>query len=125
MIADFVRDTTLNNQLFEENAIKYKQFDTCIFINCDFSKCNFQSVSFIDCTFIGCNFREAKINYVSLRDVEFKQCDFTSVNFAMTDQVIYSFHFTDCTLDYTQFYKLKLKQIRFQSQKFLVVLIVF
>jgi uncharacterized protein YjbI with pentapeptide repeats len=31
----------------------------------------------------------------------------------MTDQVIYSFNFTDCTLDYTQFYKLKLKQIRF------------
>jgi uncharacterized protein YjbI with pentapeptide repeats len=31
----------------------------------------------------------------------------------MTDQVIYEFHFKDCLLDYSQFYKLKLRQIQF------------
>ncbi len=31
----------------------------------------------------------------------------------MTDQVIYEFHFKDCLLDYSQFYKLKLKNIQF------------
>jgi len=31
----------------------------------------------------------------------------------MTDQVIYNFNFTDCLLDYTQFYALKLKKMQF------------
>ncbi|VXC21702.1 conserved hypothetical protein [Flavobacterium sp. 9AF] len=31
----------------------------------------------------------------------------------MTDQVIYNFNFTNCLLDYTKFYALKLKQIQF------------
>lgn len=40
-------------------------------------------------------------------------CDFTSVNFSMTDQIIYEFHFKSCLLDYAQFYKLKLNKIQF------------
>jgi uncharacterized protein YjbI with pentapeptide repeats len=50
---------------------------------------------------------------VSLRGVWFTKCNFTSVNFAMTDQVIYEFHFKDCLLDYTKFYALKLKKMQF------------
>jgi len=37
------------------------------------------------------------------------------VNFAMTDQVIYAFEFEDCTLDYAQFYKLKLRKMLFSK----------
>ena len=33
----------------------------------------------------------------------------------MTDQVLYHFNFQDCTLDYAQFYKLKLKKMRFDN----------
>ena len=52
---------------------------------------------------------------MSLRDVLFIKCNFTSVNFAMTDQVLYHFNFQDCILDYAQFYKLKLKKMRFDN----------
>jgi len=48
-----------------------------------------------------------------LRGVWFNGCNFTSVNFAMTDQVIYEFHFKDCLLDYAKFYALKLKKMQF------------
>ncbi|MGL2966176.1 pentapeptide repeat-containing protein [Flavobacterium sp. XGLA_31] len=113
MSSDYLLDREFKDIHFEETAIKYKEYEGCTFINCDFTQCTFQSVSFVDCNFFDCNFRETKINYVSLRGVQFTNCDFTAVNFAMTDQVIYEFHFKDCLLDYAQFYALKLRKMQF------------
>lgn len=113
MASDYIQDENFNGTIFTEEAIKYKEYENCTFTNCDFRACTFQSVYFFDCVFKDCNFHDTKINYVSLRGVEFHKCDFTNVNFAMTDQVIYDFNFTDCLLDYAKFYALKLKKIRF------------
>lgn len=113
MHADYITDRTYKDEFFLEADIKFKEFENCTFSYCDFTDCTFQTVTFIDCTFLDCNFKATKINYVSLRGVWFTRCDFTSVNFAMTDQVIFEFHFKDCLLDYAQFYALKLKKIQF------------
>lgn len=113
MHADYIIDHQYNDEFFLEADIKFKEFENCTFSYCDFTDCTFQTVTFIDCTFLDCNFKATKINYVSLRGVWFTRCDFTSVNFAMTDQVIFEFHFKDCLLDYAQFYALKLKKIQF------------
>lgn len=113
MASDYIQDEQYNGNSFTEEDIKYKEFENCTFTNCDFRACTFQSVYFFDCVFVECNFNDTKINYVSLRGVEFHKCDFTNVNFAMTDQVIYDFNFTNCLLDYAKFYKLKLKRMRF------------
>ncbi|WP_320816082.1 pentapeptide repeat-containing protein [Flavobacterium sp.] len=112
-MSDYLQDEQYNGKIFTEEDIKYKEFENCTFTNCDFRACTFQGVYFFDCVFIECNFNDTKVNYVSLRGVQFKKCDFTNVNFAMTDQVIYDFSFTNCTLDYAKFYKLKLKKMLF------------
>jgi len=113
MSPDYQVDQKIEDVYFLEADIKYKEYENCTFHHCDFTECTFQSVYFIDCTFFDCNFKETKINYVSLRGVQFTRCDFTNVNFAMTDQVIFEFHFTDCLLDYAKFYALKLKKMQF------------
>jgi uncharacterized protein YjbI with pentapeptide repeats len=113
MSQHFIFDKEYQKVIFSSEDIKETEYENCTFIACDFTPCTFQSVSFIDCNFYECNFKETKINYVSLRGVQFTKCNFTAVNFAMTDQVIYEFHFKDCLLDYTQFYALKLKKIQF------------
>lgn len=110
---DYILDKQFENQTFDDTNTKYVDFENCTFYNCDFTNCTFQSVTFIDCNFVECNFQSTKINYVSLRGVFFNKCNLTSVNFAMTDQVIFEFHFKDCLLDYSQFYALKLKKMRF------------
>ena len=109
MASDYIFNEEIEHIVFEESGIRYKEYENCIFKKCDFSACDFSGVVFVECTFYECNFKETKINYVSLRDVQFVGCNFTAVNFAMTDQVIYNFNFTDCLLDYAQFYALKLK----------------
>lgn len=113
MSSDYIVDQKIEGVYFLEADIKYKEYENCTFHHCDFTECTFQSVYFIDCTFFDCNFKDTKINYVSLRGVQFTRCDFTAVNFAMTDQVIFEFHFTDCLLDYAKFYALKLKKMQF------------
>ena len=55
------------------------------------------------------------INYVSLRTVNFKDCNLSSINFAMVDQFIFEAHFTDCILDFSKFYSLKLKNTAFKT----------
>jgi len=113
MSSDYLLDTEFRDVIFDETAIKFKEFENCTFYNCDFTQCIFLSVAFVDCNFFDCNFHDTRINYVSLRGVQFTKCDFTNVNFAMTDQVIYDFNFKDCLLDYSKFYALKLKKMQF------------
>jgi uncharacterized protein YjbI with pentapeptide repeats len=113
MRPDYILDQEFKDQIFDDTNTKFKDFENCTFYNCDFRNCTFQTVAFIDCNFFDCNFQETKVNYVSLRGVFFTRCNFTSVNFAMTDQVIYEFHFKDCLLDYSKFYALKLKKMQF------------
>jgi len=113
MHADYILDQEFRDQTFDDNNTKFKDFENCTFYNCDFRQCTFQTVTFIDCNFFECNFQETKVNYVSLRGVFFTKCNFTNVNFAMTDQVIFEFHFKDCQLDYAKFYALKLKKMQF------------
>ncbi|MFZ4672260.1 MAG: pentapeptide repeat-containing protein [Flavobacterium sp.] len=113
MSSDYIVDEVYQDVFFMEADIKFKEFENCTFRFCDFTDCTFQTVTFIDCNFFDCNFKETKINYVSLRGVWFAKCNFTAVNFAMTDQVIFEFHFKDCLLDYAKFYALKMKKMQF------------
>ncbi len=113
MASDYILDQEFSTQVFDDSNTSYKEFENCTFIDCDFRTCTFKTVTFVDCIFTNCNFKATAINYVSLRGVQFNGCDFTAVNFAMTDQVIYEFHFKDCLLDYAKFYALKLRKMQF------------
>lgn len=113
MHSDYIADQEYRDEVFNDVNTKFKEFENCTFYNIDFTDCTFQTVTFVDCNFFDCNFKDTKINYVSLRGVWFTKCNFTNVNFAMTDQVIFEFHFKDCLLDYAQFYALKMKKMQF------------
>jgi uncharacterized protein YjbI with pentapeptide repeats len=113
ILMNFIYDKEYNTQRFSIDELNKTDYENCTFIECDFRSCLFQGITFIECKFINCNFEDAKINHVSFREVWFTKCNFTNVNFAMTDQVIHEFHFKDCLLDYSKFYKLKLRKIQF------------
>lgn len=113
MHSDYILDQEFQFDIFDDDNTKFKEFENCTFRHCDFTNCTFKTVSFVDCNFFDCNFKDAKINYVSLRGVWFTKCNFTNVNFAMTDQVIFEFHFKDCLLDYAKFYALKMRKMQF------------
>jgi uncharacterized protein YjbI with pentapeptide repeats len=115
MNINYLLEIEIKDTILAQDAIKYKDFERATFINCDFTCCDFQAVAFIDCIFTNCNFNEAKINYVSLRNVVFNNCDFIDVNFAMVDKFLFEVGFNDCKLDYSKFYTLKLKATTFNN----------
>jgi uncharacterized protein YjbI with pentapeptide repeats len=103
------------NLTYQREELNFKEFEQCTFRHCDFSLCNFISVVFIDCQFFDCNFNGAKINHVALRTVDFYQCQMKEVNFAMCDKLIFAISFTDCVLDFSKFYTLKIKETVFKN----------
>ncbi len=111
--SDYILNTEFKGVVYSENGISYKEYENCIFIDCDFTQCIFLAASFIDCKFVNCNFNGAKINHTSLRTVYFNKCKISDVNFAMIDKFIFEIHFKDCILDFSKFYALKLKGTSF------------
>ena len=112
---DYFFDEAYDALIYKENAINLKEFECCSFTNCNFSQSVFVAVTFIDCTFTNCIFSGAKINYVAFRNARFKDCEIKEVNFAMCDKLIFEVHFTNCVLDFSKFYTLKLKGTTFTN----------
>ena len=113
-------DCLLNQQIcdisFAKSDVKYKEYEKCIFRNCDFGESKFVDVTFIECQFFDCNFKGVKMNQISLRNLLFSKCNFTMVDFTpIGRQVIYEFNFRSSLLDYAKFWSLKLKRMQFIS----------
>ena len=119
--SDYILNTEFKGVVYSENGISYKEYENCIFIDCDFTQCIFLAASFIDCKFVNCNFNGAKINHTSLRTVYFNKCKISNVNFAMIDKFIFEIHFKDCILDFSKFYALKLKGTTFTNTSLVAV----
>ena len=103
------------NLTYQREDLNFQEFEQCTFRNCDFSVCNFIAVIFIDCQFYDCNFNGAQINHVALRSVDFYGCQIKNVNFSMCDKLIFEISFTDCVLDFSKFYALKIKETVFRN----------
>jgi uncharacterized protein YjbI with pentapeptide repeats len=93
---------------YSTNEMNFQEFEGCSFSNCNFSECLFLAVTFIDCSFTDCDFSGTKVAHTAFRTVHFHSCKIKDVNFSMSDKLIFEVHFTDCILDFSKFYTLKL-----------------
>ncbi|MFV8370066.1 pentapeptide repeat-containing protein [Flavobacterium sp. LB2R40] len=118
---EYFLDFEYDNIAYNEEEVNFKEFECCTFTNCNFSKCVFLAVTFIDCIFNDCTFSGAKINYVAFRTVIFNRCEIKEVNFAMCDKLIFEIAFTNCILDFSKFYTLKIKGTSFTNCSIIAV----
>ena len=108
-------DIVHSNKSFEEQFFNLKEFECCVFNDCNFSQCLFIGVAFADCIFNNCVFDNAKIGNVAFRNAVFNNCSIRDVNFAMCDKFIFAINFNECVLDFSKFYTLKMKGTSFQD----------
>lgn len=92
-------------------------YDNCTFINCNFSGIHLSNNQFIECHFIDCNFSISKIKNTSFKNVYFEKCKLVGLNFSECDPFLLELKFTECQLNLTSFYKLKLKNTNFKNCK--------
>lgn len=118
---EYCFDQEYENLTYQTDALHLKEFERCVFRQCNFSLCNFIGVIFVDCQFFDCNFNGAKINHTAFRTASFEQCEIRDVNFAMCDKLIFEISFTDCILDFSKFYTLKIKGTLFKNCSLIAV----
>ena len=112
-VPKYFAETLFDAIIYGKDDANFKEFEGCTFNDCDFSACTFVAVTFIDCIFNNCILSGAKINYVAFRTVTFNHCQIREVNFAMCDKLIFEIRFSQCNLDFSKFYTLKIKGTAF------------
>jgi uncharacterized protein YjbI with pentapeptide repeats len=120
-MTNYFLDIEFDRVIYSSDELNLKEFEGCVFSNCDFTMVNFIGVTFIDCRFYQCNFNGANINHVALRTVNFEHCQIKEVNFSMCDKLIFEIAFSNCILDFSKFYTLKIKGTAFTNCSLIAV----
>jgi len=107
-----------NNKTFDKityagKVIIGREFQDCIFKQCDFSDSTFSGSKFLDCTFEECNLSLMKLGNTTLQSVIFKDCKILGVNFHECSDFLFSVAFNNCILDFASFAGKKMTKTNF------------
>jgi uncharacterized protein YjbI with pentapeptide repeats len=110
---NYITDAEFINEDYTKKGLERGEYENCTFENCNFAGSNLAEVIFVECTFDNCDFSNAKLLNTSFREVQFDSCKLLGLHFDECNPFLITFHFTACTLNFSSFYKLKLKGSRF------------
>lgn len=108
-------DKTFDNIDYADKDVSNREFVKCLFHACDFSNSNISGNEFVECQFIDCNLSLTKFGTASLKTVFFKNCKLIGVDFSSCKDFLFSIGFENCILDYSSFFKKKLKNTIFKK----------
>ena len=100
---------------FTKRNIKKGEYDNCTFSNCNFENLHASNIQFVECEFINCNFSNAIVKETAFKDVNFINCKMIGVKFNELNQFLLQMSFTDCQLNFSSFYLLKISNTKFKS----------
>lgn len=106
-------DRVFENVDYSEKVLLKSEYDNCEFTNCNFSKADLSNSDFMDCRFKGCNFSLAVLNNTGLKKIKFLNCKLTGIDFSVCNNFLFSANFENCPLDYSSFFKKKMKNTNF------------
>ena len=92
---------------------KERFFEDCEFVNCYFSYADLSQKVFVNCVMDTCNLSLSKIVNTGFQNVLFRECKITGVNFSNSKSFSFAVSFENCSLDYSIFHKLRLKETKF------------
>ena len=106
-----IYDQTLKSVSQLEKA----EYENCHFIQCSLSDENLSNFIFSECTFEDCDLSNAKIQNTSFKDVQFIQCKLFGLKFEEANSFLLAFRFEASSLNFSSFYKLKVKSTTFSN----------
>lgn len=112
---NYTSDTELNGIDFATKSLKANEFENCIFNNCSYTGADLSNKRFIDCTFNSCDFSGAKILNTTFQNGIFQDCKLLGLRFDDCNKFLLSFHFQNCQLNYSSFFRLPIKQTIFNN----------
>lgn len=117
MSSDYISNATFRGENFNVSLLPGKEYENCTFIECSFANADLSRITFSECIFEHCDLSMAKLKGTNIRDVKFKHCKMLGLRFDECNTFLVSFRFENCTLNFSSFYQLKIKQTTFNSCK--------
>lgn len=111
----FYSNTTFEKEIHTKTRINHKEFEECVFKNCDFTETDLSNNSFMDCEFIDCNLSMIQVVCTSFKTVLFKNCKLLGIHFNTCNDFLFMVEFQDSVLDYSSFAKKKMPKTIFKS----------
>jgi len=115
MAKEYIADTTFEKTNFTLKKIKDADYENCVFVGCDLSNADLSGLNFTDCQFINSNLSSAKLHQTTFSDIQFKDCKMLGLHFEDCNEFIFSATFDNCMLNFSSFYKRKLKKTLFRD----------
>lgn len=115
MNSEFFQDVEFVGEIYSADGLRYAEFENCIFKNCGFSNADLSDAVFSECTFYNCDLSMAKLTNASFRDVTFVNSKLLGLRFDECSKILMSFGFDSCTLNFSSFFQLKLKDTVFKD----------
>lgn len=111
----FVEDECFENVDFSTQKLEAQEYDHCTFLNCTFSDAVISGINFTDCIFEECDLSNCKLQNTAFKTVDFVKCKLLGLHFDDCNPFLFSVFFKQCVLDFSSFYKMKLKQTTFSD----------
>jgi uncharacterized protein YjbI with pentapeptide repeats len=115
MEKNYFEDKIFEKEDFSEHTLHKGFYENCRFIDCNFSNTNLAEFNFSDCSFSGCNLSTVTLTKTVFADVQFKECKMIGLHFEDCNPAPFIASFEDCVLDFSSFYKVKIKKFIFKK----------
>lgn len=115
MAESFFREQEYHSENFSNKSLPKGEYEHCLFKRCDFSSTQFFGLTFSECIFENCELSNIDLKESSFRDIIFRDCKMLGLNFDQCQTFLLSFSFESCMLNFSSFYKLKIKNTHFKA----------
>lgn len=96
----------------DEKELVSIYFDSCTFINCDFSEAIMNKCKFTECTFINCDLSLSSLKSCTFNDVNFKKSKLIGISWSSCVEP-FDVSFDTCNLSQNSFHMLDLRHMQF------------
>ena len=102
-------DEKLDSLNYPAERIINKEFDHCVFVNCNFSETIFRDCRFFDCTFEKCNLGLADLEGCRFRNIFFTESSLVGISWYKAGSLM-GLELNSCVINYGSFVGVDLKK---------------
>ena len=108
-------DQRFENHIFTPGNWQVGEYESCTFLNCDFSQIDLAEHKFMECEFVNCDLSNVNIQKCAFQEIEFTDCKMLGLQFDTCNPFAFEIRCTRCMLNHSNFYQVKLLRAEFKE----------
>lgn len=114
-MSDYFEERTFEFPISEPHQLNPGTYESCRFINSNFTAIDLSEIRFVECSFEACILDRVHLSNTTLNDVQFKDCKMMGIDFTNCQKVTFSVRFENCILNFSDFSTRKMQQTCFKE----------